>query len=337
MRRRALVPLLALSILAPLATTADAGSFDGDHVTDVTVWRPSDGTWYVLPSARGPLGGAGVPVGMTPHGPGFSLQWGLPGDRPAPGDYDGDGRLDFVVFRPSEHRFYLRYSSGAPSQTVDLGLNVDDVPAPGDYDGDGKTDLILFSRQWRYGGSFDTGFTVRRSSTLAITTFSFAAGPRSVPVCADYDGDGVTDLAVAHPRWGSCEWVVRNSSSGGHEYFTRPTIDENPLPMRGDVDGDGRADYITFAAEVGTWHVTVGRGGSRGGTTSRIRWGLPGDVPVTADYDGDGRVDFGVFRPRYGVLYVRPTSGRVPPRMTAYPGGAQVSWGLAGDLPIAGW
>jgi hypothetical protein len=42
------------------------------------------------------------------------LIWGAPGDQPLVGDYDGDGRADPTVFRPSEGTWYqLRSASGA--------------------------------------------------------------------------------------------------------------------------------------------------------------------------------------------------------------------------------
>jgi hypothetical protein len=42
------------------------GDYDGNGTTDMAVWRPSNGTWYVLGGAR--------------------LQWGVPGDIPVPGN-----------------------------------------------------------------------------------------------------------------------------------------------------------------------------------------------------------------------------------------------------------
>jgi hypothetical protein len=45
------------------------------------------GTWYVIPSSD-----PGSPIVQ---------QWGTGGDIPVPGDYDGDGKTDMAVFRPS--------------------------------------------------------------------------------------------------------------------------------------------------------------------------------------------------------------------------------------------
>src|SRR4051812_60381 len=67
-----------------LDNKAKAFDYDGDKVTDLAFWRPSEANWYILPSAGGRL---------------LVQQFGKEGDRPVPADYDGDGRTELAVYR----------------------------------------------------------------------------------------------------------------------------------------------------------------------------------------------------------------------------------------------
>src|SRR6185503_20251749 len=95
----------------PGAVTAD---FNGDCASDVTIYRPSTGHWFVSGQA--------------------AVQFGLSGDFPVPGDYDVDGKTDRAVFRPSTGQWFVQNQT-----TVSWGLP-GDLPVPGDYNGDGATD-----------------------------------------------------------------------------------------------------------------------------------------------------------------------------------------------------
>jgi hypothetical protein len=85
------------------------GDYDGDATTDLAVFRPSAGLWFLQPSGGGAQS---------------STVWGIAGDIPVPGDYDGDGRTDIAVFRPSAGVWFLH----AGSATV-WGID-SDVPLP---------------------------------------------------------------------------------------------------------------------------------------------------------------------------------------------------------------
>ena len=62
-----------------------------------------------------------------------------------PGDYDGDGKTDLAVFRPSTAVWFLPQSTtGATTFTTHALGRSGDTPVAGDFDGDGRSDLAVF-------------------------------------------------------------------------------------------------------------------------------------------------------------------------------------------------
>jgi hypothetical protein len=286
--------------LVPLASTT--GDFDGDRKADVTVFRPSTGTWFSLKS------GANFTSST-------STQFGLPGDIPVPGDYDGDGKADIAVYRPGGGTWYILKSSDTTLSVQQWGLN-GDIPVPGDYDGDGKTDVAVF----RPGSG--TWYVLKSNgSTLA----SYAWGVNGdTPVAGDYDGDGISDPAVFRPSTGT--WFILKSSGNFATSLQFQWGLSGDIAVPGDFDGDGKTDLGVYRPSTGTWFVSQGPTGSS--PTSLIKqFGLAGDIPVEGDYDGDGKADLAVFRPSTGTwFHLLSGSNYVSP--------ASYQFGLPGDIPI---
>jgi parallel beta-helix repeat protein len=251
--------------------------FDGDLISDITVYHSASGLWYTRQSSTGTT---------------VSFGFGGPGYAPEPGDYDGDGKTDFAVFHDATALWFIKYSSTGAVVTVGYGAS-GYIPVPGDYDGDGKTDVAVYhppSGLW----------FVQLSSTGSTFSMGFG-GTGYAPVPEDYDGDGKTDLAVYHANSGL--WFVRPSSTGTP--FSVGFGGSAYTPVALDYDGDGRADIAVYHPPTGLWYVRQ----TTTGTTFGLGFGGTGYAPVQGYYDADwARGDLAVYNSPSGLWYVRQSS-----------------------------
>jgi FG-GAP-like repeat len=278
----------------------------GPYGTALSVFNgtPSDGTWqlYVIDDSSGDNG--------TIAG-GWSLTFNAPGGTSkAKFDFDGDGKADLAVWRPSDGFWYIINSSTGGGRSQGWGGTTDKL-VPGDYDGDGKTDVAI----WRPS---DGNWWIINSSNGSVRVQQWGL-PGDVPVPADYDGDGKTDLAVWRPSDGF--WYIINSSTGGGRAQGWGGGSDKPVP--GDYDGDGKADLAIWRPSDGNWWIINSSNGS-----ARVQnWGLPADIPVPGDYDGDGKTDLAVWRPSDGFWYIINSSTG---------DGRSQGWGGGTDKPVPG-
>jgi hypothetical protein len=245
-----------------------AADFDSDGRTDLSVFRPGTGVWYIRQSLNG---------AFRAH------QLGGGADRIAPGDYDGDGRTDVAVFQTGG-TWRILQSSNNGLLTQLFGTS-GDLPVARDYDGDGKSDLAVFRGGLWY---------ILQSATATVRGAQFGIASDK-PVPADYDGDGVADLAVFR----SGTWYVLRSSDSMLFVNQFGTSTDRPVPA--DYDGDGKADLAVFRPANGTWYLLQSSNGFRAQP-----FGLSTDEPAPGDYDGDGKFDVAVFRG--GLWYIQQST-----------------------------
>jgi hypothetical protein len=195
-----------------LGTSGDdptvVGDYDGDNKDDMAVYRDGASTgaqsfWYYRPST--------APNGIV------TARWGQNGDIPVPGDFDGDGKNDFVVQRNvgGQGVFFLAEFDGG-RETIYWGLPTDLV-APGDYDGDGKTDFAVVRAS---GGQYRWSVLGRNNNNIIYFDFPWGSSATDEITQGDYDGDGRTDPAIWRPNADPARnfFIFRRSTNGASQY-----------------------------------------------------------------------------------------------------------------------
>ena len=290
---------LALSYVGELGKGALSSSrkpfidFDGDGKTDVSIFRPSSGEWWLTRSSTSQI---------------IAAQFGSQTDQPVPADFTGDGKTDTAFFRTTTGEWFMLRSEDASFYSIPFGAS-NDIPVVGDFDADGKADPAI------YRPSTNEWFIQRSSGGTTITTFG-AAG--DLPVPADFDGDGQTDVAIFRPNDGSW-WYVR-SSDNQFRVLTFGVSTDKPVP--GDYTGDGKADLAVFRPSTGEWFFQR----SEDNTYYSVPFGQTGDQPAPGDFDGDGKFDTAVFRTSSAEWFINRTSAGI----------LITGFGANGDRPLPG-
>ena len=238
-----------------------------------------------------------------------------------PYDFDGDGRADIAVFRPSNGFWYQLRSQNNTFAAVQFGQQTDRI-APGDYDGDGKADVAVFRDVVAGAGNF-AYFYILNSADNSFRPVQFGA-TGDVPVTGDWDADGKSDLAVyreGSPTGGQSFFYYRPSSQPGVDFRAIAWGGANDKPLVGDFDGDGRLDPAVFRPSTAAWYILR----SSNNQVLQTNFGVSTDIPVPADFDGDGVTNIAVFRPSSGTWF---TSTNPQNNYGA------IRFGTNGDLPV---
>jgi len=234
---------------------------------------------------------------------------GLPGvyeGSVAWGDFDNDGRLDFLLSGSLQLSLWHNTGNGFSNVTDSVAPGLpgmfDTSVAWGDFDNDGRLDLLITGltnstkpgivQLWRNTGSGFTNLPIPGLPGIGESTAAWS----------DFDSDGRLDFMITGTTNGTASGAIsqlwRNTGAG----FTNVPIPGLPGVFLGsmawgDFDNDGRPDFLITGITNGPsggaasqlWRNT-GNGftnvpipGLRGVFASSIAWG---------DYDNDGLLDF---------------------------------------------
>lgn len=243
------------------------GDFDGDGISDATVYRPSTGSFLVRRSSR-------------PTDTVLTILHGAVGDDPKHiGDYDGDGVSDAAVYRAGaasgDPSFTLiRLSNSGGLRTLATGEN-GGFPSSGiDYDGNGQADVAI---QTNGGGGVGRFRFFSGISGALFADFNFGT-PTDVIVTGSHFGSAVGDVTAIRGSAGNILWTTRDTDTGIGQPAVVHGNSATDFPLSGDYDGDGFDDYAI-------WRPSVVVGDTKFIVRRSLNPGVPLDVPMGQNGD----------------------------------------------------
>jgi hypothetical protein len=224
------------------------------------VFRPSNGLLYLKNSNTSGFADA-------------ALNYGLPGDYPVVGDWDGNGTVTIGIYRNGY--FYLRNSNtiGFAEVVFPFG-QAGDQPIAGDWNGDGVDTIGVYRRS-------NGQFLLRNSNSEGAAEMSFYLGNvGDVGVAGDWNGDGLDTTGVFRPSNGVI--FLKNSNSSGFADIALNYGLPGDQPVMGDWNNDG-IDTIGIY-RTGTFYLR--NSNTNGFAEVVFALGNPGDMPIAGDWDG---------------------------------------------------
>jgi photosystem II stability/assembly factor-like uncharacterized protein len=203
----------------------------------------------------------------------LALNYGLAGDYPVVGDWDGDGIVTIGIYRDGS--FYLRNSNTLGFAEIVFPFGVSgDQPIAGDWDGDGIDTIGVYRPS--------TGqFLLRNSNTEGAEDMSFYLGNvGDVGIAGDWDGDGLDTTGVFRPSNGVI--FLKSANDTGFADIALNYGLPGDQPVMGDWNNDGK-DTIGIYRN-GTFYL---RNSNTNGFAELIfGLGNPGDMPIAGNWDG---------------------------------------------------
>lgn len=205
------------------------------------------------------------------------IWYGVPGDVPFSGDWDGDGVATLGLYRRSDGFVYLRNSNtqGVADITFYFGIP-GDLPVAGDFDGDGRNAVSI------YRPSEQRIYVINElgedGKGLGKADYSFAFGaPGDVPFAGDFNGSGVDTIGLHRPSDGKV--YLKNTNTGGLADLEFTFGIPGDRMIAGDWNGDGVDTVAVFRPRYGVLYLRNSHGSGAADSAFDVGY-LSGVVPL---------------------------------------------------------
>ncbi|MGE5307329.1 MAG: InlB B-repeat-containing protein [Alphaproteobacteria bacterium] len=266
--------------------------------SNIGIFRPSTGAWYLVNNDTGIWQGCNVDLCLG--------TLGQNGDQAISGDWNGSGKTKIGVYDPAQNSWELDDGNGTwescgsgscPSFSVPKAAGTDQIAVVGSWNGSGRDFIGVYQ--------------------LVPGTQAHIASDAGYWYL-DTNGNG---------KWDGCRLDKCFGPFGG----------PGEVPVVGDWTGNQIDKIGTFDPATGQWHLDL-KGNGKWNGCKRDRclgpFGTTGDIPVVGDWDGTGTSKIGVFRPATGEWFLDLNGNGQwdGTDVDKYVAG----FGQAGDLPVVG-